>query len=58
VTVFRTFAVNDIIELIITGQLLLNKSTDDFLISRRKNKPRKSILAPAYWADVFDIELG
>lgn len=56
--IFPTFSVNDIIELIVTGQLLLNKGTDDFLVSRRKNKPRESILAPPYWANIFDIELG
>ena len=53
-----TFAVNDIIELIIAGQLLLNKSTNNVLVTMRKNKPGKRILTPAYWANILNIELG
>ena len=53
-----TFAVNDIVELIVAGQLLLDKGTDDVLVPMRKNKPGERVLAPANWQNVLNIELG
>lgn len=53
-----TFAVDNIIELVISGQLFLYKGADNFLVTMGKNKPRESVLAPANGADVVHVKLG
>lgn len=58
ITAVPTFSGDNIIEPIIAGELLLNKGTDDILISMRENKSGECILTPAYWANVLNIELS
>jgi hypothetical protein len=53
-----TFSGNNIIEAIVTGELLLNKGADDVLVTMREDKPGECILAPAYRANIVNIELG
>jgi hypothetical protein len=31
---------------------------DDVLVTMRKNKPGESLVVPAYWANILNIELG
>lgn len=49
---------HDVVELVITRQLLLYKSTNDLLVTVRKNQAGKGIVTPLDRADIINVELG
>lgn len=57
-TASPTFSEDDIIEPIVAGELLLNKGTDNVLVTVRENKSGECVLAPAYWANILNIKVG
>jgi hypothetical protein len=53
-----TFSGNNIVKSIVARELLLDKGTDNVLVTIREHQSGERILAPAYWANIRNIELS